>query len=129
MNSRGLCAVCYRAFMARMKRRGLNVARTTIKEQIEDVLPGTRRQIQERLGVTERSIQWEIARLRKAEKVHVIGHAPPIAHTGPWQEVFAWGKGIDATPDRAAQEAYAAHRRAMRKPASFAALLAPLMQS
>lgn len=123
-----------------MQRRGLQVKRATIVDQLQDVLPATRKQIAERLGVTLRAVLVAIPKAYEQGLIHVSGYEQP-GPQGHWSAILAWGEGKDAVLDLQACANYRAERKRKHsrdyklrkkneaqsaKPTSFAALLAPL---
>lgn len=131
-STRGMCRNHYRGWMSRMQRRGLKVARSTIADQLQHVLPATRKQMAARLGVTDRAIQYVVPKLHADGKMHIVGFEPPTAHTGPWQAIFAWGQGQDVQPDPAMRKAYRKERKRAANPqfnAVIAAMLGPALEA
>lgn len=119
VHAKGLCGNHYRNWREKKIACGLPSADPLIRDLIQQHLPATRLELAEKIDCAPRSIYITIPVLRAENKVHVAGHAPPASRNGRWQEVFAWGAGLDAVLDPAVVAAHKNERR--RKAARGAA--------
>lgn len=140
-SSRGLCHSHYNCWHKKMKGKGLKLTRVrSLREVIEAAMPGTHKEIAERLDTSSHCVEPVIRKMRKMGEAHIIGYVPTEAG-GHWQRVFAFGPGVDVELCAVYREVYMRrvkrdngkrwyyrdkNRTRKASGASFAALLAPL---
>lgn len=130
--ARGMCFHHYGLFMKKARRRGSDIARPYIGDQLPAVLPCTIVMVAAQLGTHLISTQRAMRKLHAENKIHIAG----FEFTGArWAAVYAWGKGADAVQDAEELRVLynvrkrARHAKKNPKAPAFASLLAPLMTS